>query len=109
MDEHIHTHSATVVRDGTAYEAQVHGTERSDGTWSGWLEFRPARGSGPVLRTDQETSQPSRRALEYWAGGLEPVYLDGALVRACRTTQRTNTNAKPTYAPPQSSSASPPS
>jgi hypothetical protein len=94
MSEHIHTHSTTVVRDGTEYEAQVHGVQRPDGTWAGWLEFHAARGVGRVLWTDQETSQPSRRALEYWAGGLEPVYLDGALVRACRTSQRTNADAQ---------------
>jgi hypothetical protein len=35
-----------------------------------------------VLITEQETSQPNRTALEYWADGLEPVYLDGAFARA---------------------------
>ena len=39
-------------------------------------------GSGRPLRTGQETSQPNRWALDYWAGGLEPVYLEGALTRA---------------------------
>jgi len=38
--------------------------------------------SQPVLRTEQETSQPNRAAIEYWADGLEPIYLDGALARA---------------------------
>jgi hypothetical protein len=33
-------------------------------------------------RTGQETSQPDRKALEYWATGLEAVYLEGALARA---------------------------
>jgi hypothetical protein len=36
----------------------------------------------PVLVTQQETSQPNRAALEYWADGLEPIYLEGALARA---------------------------
>jgi hypothetical protein len=27
----------------------------------------------PILTTEQETSQPNRTALEYWADGLEPV------------------------------------
>ena len=40
------------------------------------------QGTEPVLRTDQETSQPNRSALEYWADGLEPIYLEGALARA---------------------------
>jgi hypothetical protein len=34
------------------------------------------------LRTGQETTQPSRETLDYWAGGLEPVYLQGAMTRA---------------------------
>jgi hypothetical protein len=87
MAEHIHTHSARVRREGIEYEARIYGAARPDGTWAGWLEFHAVRGSGAVLRTDQETSQPNRRALEYWAGGLEPVYLDGALGRASRDRQ----------------------
>jgi hypothetical protein len=55
----------------------------------GWLEFVPTSASGgPVLRTGQETSQPDREAVEYWAGGLEPVYLEGALGRARAATIR---------------------
>jgi hypothetical protein len=82
MADHIHTHSARVRgTGGTEYEARVYGLARSDGTWQGWLEFFPMDG-GPVLRTGQETSQANRDAVEYWAGGLEPVYLDGALARA---------------------------
>jgi hypothetical protein len=83
MAEHIHTCSTSVRSDdGFEYEIRVYGEPRDDGTWSGWLEFHPPRGSGSVLRTDQETSQPNRRALEYWAGGLEPIYFEGALNRA---------------------------
>jgi hypothetical protein len=90
MGEHIHTHSARVRRDGTEYEARVCGAPRADGTWSGWLEFRPVSGNQTVVWTGQETSQPSRRALDYWAGGLEPVYLEGALGRACRNCRPTD-------------------
>jgi len=83
----IHQHSAVVQGDGgKRYRARVYGEERRDGTWSGWLEFVPADGSTNTgaLRTDQETSQPDRSAVDYWAGGLEPVYLEGALERAQR-------------------------
>jgi hypothetical protein len=48
----------------------------------GWLEFHPTDKSKPVLRTAQETSQPNYVAIEYWAFGLEPIYLEGALARA---------------------------
>lgn len=82
MRELIHRHSARVLTgDGVLYEALIYGEQRADGTWIGWLEFLPMP-AGPVLRTGRETSQPDRDALEYWAGGLEPLYLEGALERA---------------------------
>jgi len=83
MSQLMHTYS-TLVRDvrGTMYQARVYGDQRLDGTWTGWLEFYPLFADAPILRTGQETSQPDRDALEYWAGGLEPIYLDGALQRA---------------------------
>lgn len=37
-----------------------------------------------MRRTRRETTQPSRDALRYWATGLEPTYLQGALERALR-------------------------
>lgn len=71
-----------LVSSATAtYAVHVCGQERADGTWEGWLEFHPS-GTGPILSAGQETSQPNRAALEYWADGLEPVYLEGALARA---------------------------
>ena len=35
-----------------------------------------------VLHSPRETTQPNLAALEYWASGLTPVYLAGALERA---------------------------
>ncbi|CAN5305733.1 hypothetical protein BH23GEM2_BH23GEM2_24180 [soil metagenome] len=85
MPELIHRHSANVVTaSGTAYQAVIYGEERADGTWTAWIEFVPLAG-GPELRTGSETSQPDRAAVEYWASGLEPLYLDGAFERALRT------------------------
>jgi hypothetical protein len=54
--------------------------EKRGNVWIGWLEFT-GRG-GKRLRTEEETSQPDKKAVEYWATGLEPVYLEGALKRA---------------------------
>jgi hypothetical protein len=68
--------------NGTIYAVRAYGAARADGTWSGWLEFHPARGRGRILKTDQETSQPTRITLEYWASGLEPIYFEGAFARA---------------------------
>ena len=78
----IREHPTKVVEGDTTYAVWVCGAERPDATWEGWLEFHPTESRQPILRTDQETSQPNRGALEYWADGLEPVYLEGALARA---------------------------
>ena len=71
-----------IAANGTAYTVRSYGEERTDGTWAGWLEFNPVDVTMPSLRTDQETSQPNRAAVEYWATGLEPVYFEGAFERA---------------------------
>jgi hypothetical protein len=67
--------------DGRRFTLLVMGEQRKDGTWGGWLEF-VQKGTRQVLRTGQETSQPNRTTLEYWATGIEDVYLEGALNRA---------------------------
>lgn len=67
---------------GASYVVRSCAEERTDGTWIGWLEFHPIDSGRPVLRTDQETSQPNRVTVEYWASGLEPIYFEGALARA---------------------------
>ncbi len=73
-------------RDGRVYTAQACGRERDGGTWEGWLEFGPADGSDAV-RSGRETTQPNLVDLEYWATGLTPVYLEGALQRALTPTR----------------------
>jgi hypothetical protein len=71
-----------IATDDTTYVVRSYGEERIDGTWTGWLEFKPLDAEKPTLRTPQETSQPNRTAVEYWASGLEPVYFEGAFERA---------------------------
>ena len=78
----IREHPAKILDGDTTYVVRICGEERIDRTWEAWLEFHPTDIGQPVLRTDQETSQPNRAAIEYWADGLEPIYLDGALARA---------------------------
>jgi hypothetical protein len=81
--ELIHEYAARFEDDeGTRYLVRAYGQERTDGTWAGWLEFAPALGDGKPLATGQETSQPNREALAYWASGLEPIYFEGAFGRA---------------------------
>ena len=79
MTEAIYEHPHPLELDGVRYRALVHGSERADGTWIGWIEF--VSGTRRV-RTEQETSQSNRDALAYWASGLEDVYFEGALHRA---------------------------
>ena len=82
MSELLYEHPTRVKNGETTYIARIYGEERSDGIWEGWLEFHPTEKDKPVLHTGQETTQPSRVTIEYWALGLEPVYLKGALARA---------------------------
>lgn len=82
MAEFIYEHPSKLSDHGATYTARVYGDERSDGTWEGWLEFLPDDKRKRVLRTEPETSQPNRTTVEYWALGLEPLYLEGALARA---------------------------
>jgi hypothetical protein len=83
MAELLQEYATTVIGpDDTTYIVRSYGEERLDGTWIGWLEFHPTDLSKSTLRTDQETSQPNRTAVEYWATGLEPVYFEGAFGRA---------------------------
>lgn len=82
MAEHILTYAEAVVGpQGTRYRVHAYGEQNDLGSWNGWLEFEP-EGGGATLRTDRETTQPKREDLEYWATGLEPIYLDGAFGRA---------------------------
>jgi hypothetical protein len=94
MAELIHEFT-TEVQDaaGVHYRVLAYGEQRADGTWIGWLVFVPS-GAETVLRTDQETVQSNRGFLEYWASGLEPVYLEGALGRARARSVRPSELAK---------------
>jgi hypothetical protein len=67
--------------DDVSFIAEAWGRERQDGTWEGWLEFVSGQGAA-ILHSPRETTQPNLAALEYWASGLTPVYLAGALERA---------------------------
>src|SRR6266850_2371558 len=77
------TSFTTPVRDDFgSYYARAVGRPASDHQWEGWIEFVPADGGGGVLVSPIESRQPERQHLAYWATGLTPVYLEGALRRA---------------------------
>lgn len=78
----IRKYPASIITGNVEYTIQICGQEKADATWEGWIEFHPTDSNHPILSTEQETSQPNRTALEYWADGLEPLYLEGAFARA---------------------------
>lgn len=70
-------------QDGRRWSAHVCGRRRDDDNmWEGWVEFVPKDRRRRPVRSRRETTQPSRDDLLYWATGLTPVYLSGALGRA---------------------------
>jgi hypothetical protein len=60
------------------FKVRAYAEERGH-LWIGWLEFKSA---SKTLKTGEETSQPNKEAVAYWATGLEQVFLEGALKRA---------------------------
>jgi hypothetical protein len=107
MPQTIHTFAAEVShRGGTRYRVSAEGEPRADGRWEGWLAFQPLP-SGTPLRTGRETTQPDRVELEYWASGLEPVYLEGALDRALRHADPEGSGGAHPRAEPERAAAPP--
>jgi hypothetical protein len=79
--------------DGSRWAARACGRFGPTNIWEGWIEFVPLDLDRKPIRSARETTQPSREDLLYWATGLTPVYLRGALTRALeapliRTTPR---------------------
>ena len=69
---------------GQLYDCvRVYALSQAGGTWAGIVEFLPADG-GDAIRSARETTQSTPDAVAYWATGLEPIYLEGALERAQR-------------------------
>jgi hypothetical protein len=80
--------------DGRVFLARACGSEMNGGLWQGWVEFVPVHGGEP-LRTTRATTQPNRQDTLYWATGLTPVYLDGALQRVLRPAPKPATPERP--------------
>jgi hypothetical protein len=78
--ELIHSFTTSVADEtGRWWRATAYG-KPGGSLWLGWIVF--TNEAGETVETDIETRQPDRGALEYWATGVEPIYLDGALARA---------------------------
>lgn len=67
--------------DGSRWVARSCGRAHPDHGWEGWVEFIPLDTALLPMRSRRESTQPSRDSLQYWATGLTPVYLKGALDR----------------------------
>ena len=80
--------------NGKRYAARACGASVASGQWQGWLEFVETE-TGEVLRSGRETTQPNRVDTVYWATGLTPVYLEGALERALHPLTRPIARAAP--------------
>jgi hypothetical protein len=88
MDTVVHERIVSLeAADGQVFGlVRVHAEPSPAGTtWEGWIEFVTETGQRVV--TDRETTQPNRDAVAYWATGLEPIYLEGALERAVRAVE----------------------
>lgn len=72
---------------GRRYHARACGRSAEDGLWEGWIEFERLDGR-TVVRSPKETVQPNRLDIDYWASGLTPVFLEGALERALDREER---------------------
>ena len=68
--------------DGHTYHARAYGAPMDDGRWEAWIEFLPDDSHVEVLISARETTQPNPTDAVYWAFGLSPIYLEGALNRA---------------------------
>jgi hypothetical protein len=66
---------------GEAYVARAYMDRQPGGLWEAWLVFFSLH-SGAAVATDRETTQSKREHVLYWATGLGPTYLKGALERA---------------------------
>lgn len=82
MAEMVHERLISLVgTDGQMYAVvRVYAQPMPKGAWEGWLEFTTEAGDRVV--TDRETTQSKLQDVAYWASGLEPVFLEGALARA---------------------------
>ena len=68
--------------DASRWKPRACGRRGVGHMWEGWIEFVPLGSGSKPVRSGRESTQPSRESLVYWATGLTPVYLKGALERA---------------------------
>ena len=82
MAELLISYDTAVVHKTGRYHARSVGRQAEDRMWDGWFEFEPQDNNAPVIIGPVETRQPEHHDLVYWATGITPVFLEGALDRA---------------------------
>lgn len=82
MAEVLMSFDEPIVHGAARYHARAVGRAAEDGMWEGWIEFEPLDTEGPVVVGPVESRQPASHDLAYWATGLTPIFLEGALKRA---------------------------
>jgi hypothetical protein len=70
-----------VTPEGQAFFPAAYAARNERGSWDCWIAFFSRKGRS-VRQTGRESTQPAFRDAEYWASGLETMYLRGALQRA---------------------------
>lgn len=81
--EFVHQYSTlTDGPDGQWYIVRAYADQQPGGLWEGWFVFFPLSPDGVAIASDNETTQSKREDVDYWASGITPVYLQGALRRA---------------------------
>jgi hypothetical protein len=90
--------------DASRWVPRACGRLAEDNLWEGWVEFLPIKESVEPVRSGQETKQPNRDDLMYWAQGLSQTFLEGALERAIgprRAPLRRELSGKPHFDRPK--------
>jgi hypothetical protein len=90
---------------GETFIARACAGPTDSGMWEGWIEFLPVSGGEPIV-SGRETTQPNRADAAYWATGLAPVYLEGALTRALHRPPKNSSAHVPSQVHPAASSPS---
>ena len=82
MAELLASYDTPVNHKTGRYHARAVGRQAEDGMWDGWFEFEPMDTDAPVVVGSIESRQPEFHDLTYWATGITPIFLEGALERA---------------------------
>jgi hypothetical protein len=82
MADVLVSYETPITGEGGLYHARSVGRLAEDGMWEAWFEYEPLDDDGPVIVGTVESRKPESQYINYWATGVTPIYLEGALNRA---------------------------